>query len=189
MIPFSAANADGADFSYAAVSDDNGATWSRVGPMGSATNESIIAQLADGTLVCNMRSTQGFNLRAIAKSTDDGETWSALEHHEGLVEPVCQAGLLTVPANLTPDGREWLVFSNPASKSRERLAVKVSFDGGTTWPVERVVHSGPAAYSCLTLLPDGGLGLLYERGDRGSYEGISFASLPFEWLQEPDPKD
>ncbi|MFT5080221.1 MAG: lysophospholipase L1-like esterase [Planctomycetota bacterium] len=189
LIPFSAANADGADFSYAAVSDDNGATWSRVGPMGSATNESIIAQLADGTLVCNMRSTQGFNLRAIAKSTDDGETWSALEHHEGLVEPVCQAGLLTVPANLTPDGREWLVFSNPASKSRERLAVKVSFDGGTTWPVERVVHSGPAAYSCLTLLPDGGLGLLYERGDRGSYEGISFASLPFEWLQEPDPKD
>ena len=189
FIPFSAANGQGEAFSYAAISDDHGETWSRVGPMGSKTNENIIAQLADGTLVCNMRSTHGLKLRAISTSKDDGETWSALEHHEGLIEPVCQAGLLTVPASLTPDEREWLVFSNPGSKKRERLAVKVSFDGGVTWPVERVIHPGPAAYSCLSLLPGGGLGLLYERGERDSYEGISFASIPLKWLQEMDSNE
>jgi lysophospholipase L1-like esterase len=186
FIPFSAAHGDGEAYSYAAISDDHGETWSRVGPMGFKTNENIVAQLADGTIVCNMRSTHGLRLRAIAKSTDDGNTWSELVHHEGLIEPVCQAGLLTVPASATPDGREWLVFSNPASQKRERLALKVSYDGGETWPIERVLHAGPTAYSCLTVLPQGGIGILYEAGVRSSYETVTFASISMEWLMESD---
>jgi len=157
--------------------------------MGTKTNESMIAQLADGTLVCNMRSRHGKNLRAVSTSKDDGDTWSALEHHTGLTEPVCQASLLTVAASQTPDGREWLVFCNPDSTKREKLTVKVSFDGGVNWSVSRLLHPGPTAYSCMTILPDGSIGVLYERGATNAYEGISFASIPMQWLREDKSND
>jgi len=60
--------------------------------------------------------------------------------------------------------------------------VRVSFDGGATWPIARLIHAGPTAYSCMTLLPQGGIGLLYERGSTNPYEGISFTSVPLQWL-------
>ncbi len=184
LLPFSAAQAEGPANSYAAISDDHGATWRRVGPLGRDTNECMLAELPDGRLVANLRSTSGHNLRAISHSSDNGETWTPSVHDDELIEPVCQASLLSVPAELTPDGRDWLVFCNPASTKRESLTLKVSFDHGETWPVARVLHAGPAAYSCLTLLADGGLGVLYERGDTSSYEGINFARVPLEWLIE-----
>ena len=187
VLPFSAADASGADSSWAAISDDHGKTWSRVGPTGTKTNESIIAQLADGTLICNLRSRHGFKLRGVSSSSDDGDHWSPMEHHQDLIEPVCQASLLTVPKALTPNGKDWLVFCNPASTKREKLTVRVSFDGGETWPHSRLIHAGPTAYSCMSLLPQGGIGILYERGSTNSYEGISFAPVPLQSLLDSDP--
>ena len=48
--------------------------------------------------------------------------------------------------------------------------------------IARVVHEGPAAYSSLVALPDRAIGLLFERGDRGPYERITFARVTIEWL-------
>jgi sialidase-1 len=52
-----------------------------------------------------------------------------------------------------------------------------------TWPVSRVVHDGPAAYSAMAVRPDGAIGLLYERGEEDPYEAIRFASFDLEWLK------
>lgn len=179
VLPYSVADADKTMLSYAAVSDDHGMTWSRVGPIGAKTNEHMIVELEDGTLVCNLRSLHGLGQRAIATSTDDGDTWSELTHDPVLVEPVCQASLVTLPASATPDGKPWLVFCNPASTGREHLTVRVSKDGGQTWPHAQRIHHGPTAYSCLTHIPSSNaLGLLYEHGDRSPYESITFATIP-----------
>ena len=76
------------------------------------------------------------------------------------------------------------MFANPASTRRERLTVRVSDDDGASWPLARVVHEGPAAYSSLVALPDGSIGLLFERGERSPYERITFARLPMAWLTD-----
>ena len=73
------------------------------------------------------------------------------------------ARALGVPAEIYVPG----VIS---AAKRERLAIKVSRDGGKTWPVERVIHEGPAAYSNLVELADHNLGLLYENGTKSPYE-------------------
>ncbi len=44
------------------------------------------------------------------------------------------------------------------------------------------LHEGTAAYSCLTVLQDGSIGCLYERGDEDRYERITFARFGTEWL-------
>lgn len=62
------------------------------------------------------------------------------------------------------------------------MTVKVSFDDGKTWPVKKVIYSGPSAYSCLTAMRDGKVGLLYENGVDTPYEKMSFVPLDLEWL-------
>lgn len=182
LLPYSAADAEGSMFSYAAISDDHGRSWTRVGPMGERTNEHMIAQLADDTLLCNMRSTHGRGLRAISRSIDDGDHWTELVHDEALIEPVCKGSLLTIPGRITPDGRDWLLFANPASNKRDNLTVRISRDGGRSWQDSRTIHAGPTAYSSMALTPDGQLGLLYECGDRHPYQAIRFARIPLPWL-------
>lgn len=48
-------------------------------------------------------------------------------------------------------GRDILIYSNADhdGHQRIRLTVWASFDGGKTWPVKRLVHEGPSAYSSL----------------------------------------
>jgi sialidase-1 len=57
--------------------------------------------------------------------------------------------------------------------------VRLSYDEGESWPVSRTVYPGSFAYSCLTVLPDGTVGLLYERDDYGK---ITFARFDLAWL-------
>lgn len=156
--------------SHVILSDDRGASWRIGGVLSGYLNECQAAELADGTVYLNMRSYHGKHRRAVAHSIDGGETWSPVEWDEALVEPVCQAGLLALP-----DGG--VLFSNPASVSRENLTVRLSRDGCRTWPVAWTLHAGPSAYSDLALAPDGAICCLYERGNEHPYETITLARI------------
>lgn len=166
-----------AKHSHVIVSDDGGRSWTLGGSAGEGTNESAVVELRDRSLLLNMRSYAGKNRRAVAVSRDRGRSWSELKLDEALIEPVCQASLVRV-------GKDRLLFSNPAAAKRERMTVKMSRDEGKTWPVERVVHEGPAAYSSLAALRDGRVGLLYERGEKRAYEVITFARFELGWLAQ-----
>lgn len=161
--------------SHAILSDDGGATWRLGGTAGPDANECQAVELADGAVMLNMRTYRGTNRRLVALSTDGGETFGETTEDPTLIDPVCQGSILRLP-----DGA--LVFSNPASKKREKLTVRLSTDDGKTWPHAKELHSGPAAYSCLTVLPGGDVGCLYERGQKGPYETLTFATFPRAWL-------
>jgi sialidase-1 len=163
--------------SHVIYSDDRGATWRLGGSVGPDCDEAQAVDRADGTVLLNIRSYRGTNRRLVAASKDGGLTWSPPAEDPALVEPVCQASVARCPG---PKGG--LLFSNPASTRRERLTVRFSPDGGKTWPAGKVLHAGPAAYSCLAVLPDGSVGCLYEHGDRGPYETLTFARFPLGWL-------
>ena len=65
------------------------------------------------------------------------------------------------------------------------MTVRLSPDDGKTWPVSKVIHAGPAAYSCLAMLTDGSVGLLYEQGEQNASEKISLAQFTLDWLNAP----
>jgi len=183
VIPANHAEAGtGVHRSHIVYSDDGGAHWTLGASAGAGTNESQIVELADGRLLLNMRNhpPKPENFRMVATSTDGGRTLSETTADQALIEPPAQASLIAVRGDSAD--RQRLIFANPASTRRERLTVRVSEDGGTTWPVARVVHDGPAAYSSLAALADGAIGLLFERGERTPYERITFASLTRQWL-------
>jgi sialidase-1 len=178
-------------FSHVFYSDDQGATWTLGGTVDRHTDECQVAELADGSLLINMRNYWGRDggrpdrggRRALSRSGDGGATWSPLAFDDALIEPICQASLIAVPGPGSPP-TVVLVFSNPASTTARRaLTVRVSRDGGRTWPDHILVDPGPAAYSCLAPLSGGRVGLLYERGKSAH---ITFTTIPIAQT-EGDP--
>ena len=163
--------------SHVICSDDHGATWKLGGTVVPQTNESQVVELSDGTLLLNMRNYSGNHLRAVATSSDGGMSWSEIHYDDTLIEPVCQASIISFP------GRKIILFSNPASmENRVKMTVRLSDDDYKTWQTSKVIFEGPSAYSCLTVLPDGKIGCLYERGSEHPYETITFAVFDPEWL-------
>ncbi|RCG26337.1 exo-alpha-sialidase [Streptomyces diacarni] len=169
------------------LSDDGGATW-RIGyrdddPDGRINvNETTAAQLPDGTVYFNTRNDSSLPAhRADARSTDGGATLTApFAPQDSLTTPVVQAGVLHLG---DPD---ILLFSAPSHpRTRHRMAVRASTDGGARWRVAHTVDERPAAYSDLVRADDHTVGLLYETGDDSAYETLTFRRIPIEALTTP----
>ena len=175
--------------SHVILSDDHGQNWRLGGVIRPAVNECQAVELQDGTLMINMRNyDRSQTARAVATSADGGATWSAVRHDPVLVEPICQASFLRYTMR-PPDDRNRLLFSNPAHAEagrRRDMTVRMSYDEGCTWPVQRVLWAGPAAYSSLAALPDGRVACLFEAGDQQPYERITFACFERDWLTNVD---
>lgn len=163
-------------FSHIIYSDDGGENWK----LGGSTpqdkvNECTIAELPGKTLLLNMRNYSSNRTRQVSHSKDGGKTWSNLSTDTALIEPVCQASLLWYKF---PGQKQFLAFSNPANKTgRTNMTVKISYDKGRTWTHNKVLYTGPSAYSNLVVLPNGNLGCLYEAGIKSPYEGIVFDEI------------
>ena len=176
--------------SHVFYSDDHGASWKLGGSVANHTDECQVVELSDGRLMINMRNywareggqAQRGGQRTVAISSDGGESWEALRFDSTLIEPIFQASFLKHSADTFRPGP--FLFSNPASASgRHHLTVRLSPDEGQTWPIQRLLHAGPSAYSCLTVLPDRSIGCLYEGGEQGAYERIIFARFTLNWLR------
>jgi sialidase-1 len=167
LVPLVVRDAAGVTSSRNAWSDDHGLSWHTGEALAPGSDESKAIELKDGTILQNAR--QG-SRRTIGRSADGGVTFGPVEHDDALIDPVCNAGL----ARYTRGRKDVVIFTNAASTKRENLTLRLSYDGGRSWPVSRVLYSGPAAYSTAIPLKDGSIAVLYERGDQSPYERITF---------------
>jgi len=171
------------DYSHLMSSDDHGKTWRISSPAARMVNECQVAELKDGSLMLNMRSYRKKGCRAVATTKDGGKTWGKLVDDTQLPEPTCQASLIRYTDVRDGFTRDRLLFVNPANtKKRVNLTIRLSYDEGKTWPISKVIYPGPSSYSCLTVLKDGTIGLLYENGRKSAYEKLTFARFDLQWL-------
>jgi sialidase-1 len=174
-------------------STDHGATWdfgSSVPTSSPQTNENTVCELDDGRLLFSMRTPSGSNgQRAWIRYTPGGAvpmrdgSWSSLFRLAAVPDPVCQGSVIQWTSTHRGNPREFVLFGNPASSSsRSNFTLRVSPDGGGTWPVSRQLYAGSAAYSSICILPDHSIGVLFEKDD---YSRITFARVEAEWLMNP----
>ena len=162
------------------ASRDGGMTWNispAAIPDGVQTSESAITELADGSLLLSMRNESRAGVRA----------WSRWEWHGNLEQGKWSKPWFTVPdptcmASLIRHPHGELILSNPNHPQRRTaLTIRSSTDGGSTWSAGRLLDPGVAMYSCLTVLRDGRIGVLYESG---AVAGLVFGRFPLEWVLE-----
>ncbi|WP_284983127.1 sialidase family protein [Arthrobacter sp. efr-133-TYG-118] len=184
---------DGEIMAASAYSDDHGENWALgsligKGPDGVGPNENKVACLDDGRLLLHSRATPR---RLAAVSDDGGETWSRLEPVEDLPDPSDNGSLIRfdgqpgVPSLATPATNSWLLASNNQDTSlRRNTVLSLSADNGASWPAKLVLCEGSSAYSTAARLPDGNIGVLYERQ---GYREIVFVSVSVKQLTEQLP--
>lgn len=146
------------------------------------TSESQIAELSDGSLLLSMRDESRSGRRAWSRFLPGRDIshghWT--DTRFDLPDPTCMASLVRHP-------KGFLFFSNPGSeRRREALTIRASRDDGKTWSKGLLIDPRPSAYSCMTVLSDGRVGILYECGDRSANETLTFSRLSVgSLLDEP----
>lgn len=170
-----APQADSGDYhAHGFYSDDHGRTFhlSEDVPVPGG-NEATAAELSGNGLMMNIRNQAPRPRdRIIAISHDGGVHWDAAYYDPALPDPASEGSLLTV--GRAEDGKAILAFCNNADTSqRKHLAVRISFDGGGSWPESQVVdrHAASTGYCDLVKLGPHAIGVLYERDD---YSQIAF---------------
>jgi sialidase-1 len=177
-------------------SDDHGKSWKAGGEAPGDFNESQVVELTDGSLLFSRRHAPN---RVLLISKDNGESWTQPVENPYLPDPDCEGSMIRFTRRDQGYSKDRLLFSNPVSgvvgagsvesdlRGRFNITVRLSYDEGRTWPVAKLIRQGPGAYSSMTVLPDGSVGILLETG--GTYDGyadhygkVVFARFNIEWL-------
>lgn len=178
-------------------SDDHGSTWKR----GESPNdgrdgifnskslwqqkyeitESQVIQLNNGHLKLFMRNNFGTKKVLVATSTDNGETWNNTLDFYDIAEPYCQMSVIHYG---DVDGQEFIIFSNPNDTGSRRNGTlrigKVEGDS-ITFTHSQVITQGDYAYSSITKLKNGNIGVLYE----GENLDINYMEVDLNWIKAP----
>ncbi len=147
--------------------DDHGKTWRPFGKPVKCGDECKVVELSDGGWMINSRWRGGG--RQIHVTRDGGETWES-RYDRTLKDPQCNAQIMRY-------GKKALLFSNCNSGGRSNLCLRTSLDDGLTWSEGISICPGGAAYSDITILPNGDVGVLYEGA---GYATIDFVTVPKE---------
>lgn len=167
-------------------SKDQGQTW-HIGTGAKAnTTEAQVAALSDGTLMLNMRDDRNrkdkseTNGRAVATTSDLGQTWAVHPTSNSVLpESNCMASLISTQVKINGQNKHILFFSNPNNKlQRTNMTIKASLDDGMTWPYALELNETAGfGYSCLTLVDDDHIGILYE-----GVKEIYFQKIPVDQI-------
>lgn len=188
-------------------SDDQGKSW-HAGEIAVPSteewidpNETIAIELADGSVMLNVRNESKTHRRLTTLSKDGATNWSTPQFDNALLEPICMASMVRLSLQPQSD-KNRILFVNPdnlsradgkevAGKNRDRknLTVKLSYDEAKTWAVNKVLDAGYSGYSDISVAKDGTILCFYGRGEKKDFGGFAFdyltlARFNLEWLTD-----
>ncbi len=189
-------------------SDDHGQSW-HAGEIAVPNttdwvdpNETIIVELADGSVMLNVRNESKTHRRLVTVSKDGATQWSTPHFDDALLEPICMASIIRVSSQAAGADKNRIIFANPdnlsrwdgkevAGKGRDRknISIKLSYDEAKTWAVNKVLDAGGSGYSDLAVTKDGTILCFYGRGDKKDFGGFAFnhltlARFNLEWVTD-----
>ena len=172
-------------------SDDHGANWNYVTTDlgGSGTfAEAQIVELPDGTLQTYMRTSVG--KIGVITSIDGGTTWTEQEFVSGMTAASYGTQLSVISTSQLVDGKPAILLSEPAATNGRRggkiwvgLVNDTGAEGYDKYDIEwKYCYSIDNdkygfAYSCMSELPDGNIGIYYEKYDSWSRDELHLKNI------------
>ncbi|WP_270388181.1 sialidase family protein [Blautia hansenii] len=183
-------NSISAEFGFL-YSDDHGANWNYVTTDlgGSGTfAEAQIVELPDGTLQTYMRTSVG--KIGVITSIDGGTTWTEQEFVLGMTAASYGTQLSVISTSQLVDGKPAILLSEPAATNGRRggkiwvgLVNDTGAEGYDKYDIEwKYCYSIDNdkygfAYSCMSELPDGNIGIYYEKYDSWSRDELHLKNI------------
>ena len=159
-------------------SDNHGDDWYLLDKSISPADESKIVELNNNILMINSR-VNGAGNRYVHTSADNGISWNTTPE-PALPDPGCNASIIRYSSTEDGDDKDRLIFSNANnSDARNNMTIRISYDEGKTWSAGKSIYVGSSAYSSLTILKNGDIGLFFERNN---YKDNVFVALSIDWL-------
>ncbi len=162
---------------FTIYSDDHGASWQRsqiVPETQGGGNENQLVELTDGRILMDIRQNTGSH-RWWSDSHDGGVSWT--EPRRGLEVTPVMCAIERLAGEAGDAAMDRILWTGPKGPGRTRLVMLTSKDSGKTFAGEQSISSEHAAYSDLTILNDGTVGILWERGVERGYQFITFTRL------------
>lgn len=161
-------------------SKDHGKSWFFIDTPVSPADESKIIELANGDWMINARANKE-GKRFVHISSDEGKSW-VTRPEPAMIDPGCNASIIRYTSIEDGYRRNRLLFSNAKSeKDRVNMTVRISYDEGKTWSEGKTIYKGESAYSSMTIMENGDIGLFFEQDD---YQKNSFVSFSLKWLTD-----
>jgi hypothetical protein len=165
---------------YLITSTDGGHNWTAsTGCAEFSGDEAKVVELNNGDLMMSIRNA-GKRRKNI--STDKGLTWGTAVDINDITDPNCDGDFIRYTSTLDGYDKNRLLHSIPFAGNRSNVSVLLSTDEGMTWPVRKTIFSGSSAYSSLSILPDGTIGIFYENGENGAVFDMYFCRFSLSWL-------
>lgn len=165
---------------YLFGSDDHGKSWYFIDTPITPANESKIVELVDGTWMINSR-VEGKGFRFVHRSSDEGKTWLS-QPDSSLIDPGCNAAIIRYTSIKEGGDKNRLLFANAKMKDdRKNMTLRISYDEGKTWSEGKTIYAESSAYSSMTILANGDIGLFFEKDN---YQENVFVRVSLEWLTD-----
>ena len=156
-------------------SEDHGQNWFFIDSPINPADESKVIELSDGSWMVNSRVAD-IGMRYIHISADHGRTWTS-KPDSTLIDPGSNASLIR---HATDENQSILFFSNSKHPDeRNNMTIRTSYDEGKTWTKGTTIYPGSAAYSSMTVLENGNIGLFFEKDN---YSENVFMTIPLDSL-------
>ncbi len=167
---------------YLYYSDDEGVTWNVSEKAFTGGDEAKVVELNNGDILMSIRNKHK-GKRIFVVSKDNGVTWNLTKSHDNLIEPACNGEIIRYTSVLDGYEKDRLLHTLPNHISdRKNVTMFVSYDEGDSWPVQKSICPTASAYSAITILPDGTIGVFFEREKENM--SLYFANFSLDWLTD-----
>lgn len=172
---------------HTVYSDDHGKTWAMSNSRSvSNGDESKVVQLNNGSILMDIRTKPN---RRYSISNDEGITWNGAYAQPDLQDPACNGEIIRYTSTLDGYNKNRLIHTNLHHDSqRKNLVIKISYDEGNTWPIEKVIEPSYAIYSAVTTSPiDGKIYVYWEKSiddSVGSGCDMVLTTLTLDWITD-----
>lgn len=132
-------------------------------------------------------SSRATGNRIWAKSTDAGVNWGIRNYWTDIWGNACDADIVRYTSTKDGYDKNRLLHTLPNASNRTNVTMWISYDEGTSWPIKKTLCSRTSAYSSITILPDGTIGVYLEEDESVPYT-MYFLNFSLGWLTDGKDK-
>lgn len=181
-------------YNHVVYSNDNGETWNVSNCAMEGGDESKVVELNDGRILMSIRrqgkGARYYNISNNVPSKTETVSWtqkntSSVDSWSDMIEPNCNGDIVRYTSTIDGYDKDRILHTVPNhSTNRENVTIFLSYDEAKTWGIKKSICKTGSAYSSITILEDGTIGVYTEENYNTDAYSTYFINFSLDWLTD-----